>query len=360
MKVRDILPQILATLTGSRYQVVRGRDFEWSDNSWTHNAFRVYELIFGRRYGIRHEMSASCDHDGNTIYAAHSREAVFALAERYVRDLFLSWQFAKIYIPIMQTTQGIPVFASPYLFAIANTNSAQSTRTGSPTTNTLSSYSITGSNVSLFVGVDVAQSADVAQCTGVTANGVSMGSEVGHIVISTGGVGNVYLFNLVGAATGNIVATKNSALSELALMASSYSGVSQGALDNSSTAGPSSSSNFTQSVASNTANAWGLVFNGNGTGNPTAGTNNLLRLVDAGGYGYFMGDTNSDQASGGFSMQTLGSGTRTWGGIMAAFAPFTAAGPANVKTKNGVTQSTGIKTYEGLALASVKSVEGVT
>ncbi len=39
---------------------------------------------------------------------------------------------------------------------------------------------------------------------------------------------------------------------------------------------------------------------------------------------------------------------------------FVAAGPAGVKTKDGITQSTGIKTYEGLAIASVKSVEGVT
>lgn len=35
------------------------------------------------------------------------------------------------------------------------------------------------------------------------------------------------------------------------------------------------------------------------------------------------------------------------------------AGPANVKTFDGVTQSTGIKTYFGLALASTKSVDGI-
>lgn len=37
-----------------------------------------------------------------------------------------------------------------------------------------------------------------------------------------------------------------------------------------------------------------------------------------------------------------------------------ASGPANVKTWDGVTQSTGIKTYGALALASVKTVNGVT
>lgn len=37
-----------------------------------------------------------------------------------------------------------------------------------------------------------------------------------------------------------------------------------------------------------------------------------------------------------------------------------AVGPTNVKTWDGVTQSTGIKTYEGVALANVKSVNGIT
>ncbi len=45
---------------------------------------------------------------------------------------------------------------------------------------------------------------------------------------------------------------------------------------------------------------------------------------------------------------------------IASFKGIPASGPTNVKTKDGVTQSTGIKTYMGLALASVKSVEGVT
>lgn len=39
---------------------------------------------------------------------------------------------------------------------------------------------------------------------------------------------------------------------------------------------------------------------------------------------------------------------------------FTASGPSNIKTWDGITQSTGIKTYNGLALASTKSVNGIT
>ncbi len=59
--------------------------------------------------------------------------------------------------------------------------------------------------------------------------------------------------------------------------------------------------------------------------------------------------------------QTISYSAGSGGGINAMeILPPVAAGPTNVKTKDGITQSTGIKTYEGLALASVKSVEGVT
>jgi len=44
---------------------------------------------------------------------------------------------------------------------------------------------------------------------------------------------------------------------------------------------------------------------------------------------------------------------------LATFKTFV-AGPTTVKTWDGVTQSTGIKTYMGVALASVKSVDGLT
>ncbi len=63
--------------------------------------------------------------------------------------------------------------------------------------------------------------------------------------------------------------------------------------------------------------------------------------------------------------QSTGSFTNTWTGSaqgrgwIVAVKP-AAAGPANVKTFDGVTQSTGIKTYFGVALASTKTVDGIS
>ncbi len=66
---------------------------------------------------------------------------------------------------------------------------------------------------------------------------------------------------------------------------------------------------------------------------------------------------------GGWKHSTDGS---TWSAAVtnqseyATFDVTAPAGPANVKTKDGVTQSTGITTYMALAVGSTKSVEGVT
>jgi len=107
-----------------RVKVRVGVDFEWSNKSFTHNLFRLFEMIFGRKHGIRPEMSAhaSIDEKGiHVTYACHTFEAVCALTEQYIREYIASWKFVpfKVYIPILITPQGIPVFASPYLFAIA-------------------------------------------------------------------------------------------------------------------------------------------------------------------------------------------------------------------------------------------------
>lgn len=110
--------QLLANVTGKpRYFP----EIVWSTKSWTHNVFRAYEYIFGRRTGIRAEASVWRDEEGNQFHACHSVESAIAFAESAVRSFFRKPRLApfKIYIPMLQTPMGIPVFASPYLFAIA-------------------------------------------------------------------------------------------------------------------------------------------------------------------------------------------------------------------------------------------------
>lgn len=108
-----------------------------------------------------------------------------------------------------------------------------------------------------------------------------------------------------------------------------------------------------------TNNAWVIVFSFNGAGGTFVPGTNLTSRAGFGNCG--VGDSNAGVSpAGSFSQDSSCNSPAAWAFIQIALAPFVAVGPTNVKTWNGVTQSTGIKTYEGVALASVKSVNGVT
>ncbi len=204
--------------------------------------------------------------------------------------------------------------------AIALDTTAAGTRV-TTTTSTLSYTVGATANARLFVGVNVDQTVNLEQVTSVTYNGVAM-NLVGGVVISTGGVGNVYLYELAIAAPDgaahNIVSTKNGSVSGQRIFAVSYNGVSQGALDSSNTDGPVSQVNLTQTLTLG-SNAWMVVYNTNSAGDPTAGTNNTQRQNGT-GFGVYLGDSNGPN-TGSFAMTTNHVGTNTWGGIAASFTP---------------------------------------
>ena len=96
--MRLFLAKIMATITQHpRYLP----DIEWSSNSWTHNVFRSFEFIFGRRSGVRVEMSSYVFHkDGKTYrgYSFHTIEAMVAHFEGIIRDRFEKLIPDKIFI----------------------------------------------------------------------------------------------------------------------------------------------------------------------------------------------------------------------------------------------------------------------
>lgn len=179
IKFSHILPRTLATITRhDRYQVKVERDFEWSDKSWTHNMFRVFELVFGRRYGIRANVSSwvYLDEDGITYsrQVAHSFEGSLSLLETWIRSKMYFRVLYRIQILQLAPTGFGSPFGLPYVFAIAddgNDNGAASTRNG----HTISfSHTCTGSNLILNAGTDT--SGGTAAPSSMTYNSVSMGS----------------------------------------------------------------------------------------------------------------------------------------------------------------------------------------
>lgn len=164
--MRYLLHYLAYFLTRQPRQVVRaGVDFEWSNKSWTHNVFRVFELVFGRRAGIRCEAWSWKDSKGKEYHVAYTFEATCALIETAVRKWFAERQTFRISVPTVELAGGVRFPASPYLFAIA-------TDAFSGIANSASvSHTCTGSNLVLvsFVTGDVADN-----LTGYTYAGTNM------------------------------------------------------------------------------------------------------------------------------------------------------------------------------------------
>lgn len=354
METRDILPTILATITRkSRQQVMAGVDFAWLPNLWVTYPFRWYEIIFGRRCGIRPFMSAWTQ-EGVTYYQAHSFEAALVLLEQNIRGIF-KWRMPiKIWIPVLKPAGMGILMPSPYLFAIALDNNSGYTST-SGTSATVTGFVVAGTNPFIFSGIQGDSTTDLL--TSVTYNAVNM-----TVADKTGGVAShrwIYGYYIQGqSGTHNLVANFSGSADAIRLAATSYTGVTQTGLDSHNTNTATAATSITLTTTVVAPSCWtAAVFWGNG-GVVSASTGTTAR-INQGSDAYILGDSNGTVGTGSQSMAAtapLGS----FDGVIVSFAPFTAVGPANVKTWDGITQSTGIKTYNGVTLVNTKTVIGIT
>lgn len=92
----------------------------------------------------------------------------------------------------------------------------------------------------------------------------------------------------------------------------------------------------------------------------TAGANTTVRVAVGGNAAYGIVDTNSAQTPAGSKTLNIG-GLVSFALNIGSFAPVASpTGPTTIKTWDGVTQSTGIKTYFGVDLANVKTINGAS
>lgn len=328
--MRNLLARTLATLTGTpRYFP----EFEWS-YSWAYNAFRAYEHIFGRRVGIRAEMSSRVrvtDVVGEVTYAFHTWEAALVFAEDKVRDFFRSWKLApfRIYIPIIATPSGMSVFASPYLFAIAADAVSNSIKNSAGTTWSVA-HTITGSNTLLVVG----WGADQTTVTAIDYNGTSMTATVSE----TSQAKKAGMYHILAPTTGtnNINFTRSASSGTDETCNASYSGVAQsGQPDATATNTTITATPIASSITTVAANCWVVMFSSLWT--PTsqaAGTNTFKREAapdPAGDPNIFdLYDTNAAVAAGSNTLNVTYVGTvgTQCSMCLASFAPVAAAAAA--------------------------------
>ncbi len=265
----------MAVLTRHDRQIVtRVVDFQWSDKLWTHNIFRVYEVLFGRRL----------DENGGSIRAASrgwidSEEGVFyqygiafednvALVEASIRQFFSSFRLPKfklVYFPVLtfQTPNGMTISRQmliPYRFAIAIDNTGSVQDSAHPES---FNFLFTGSNGLLtLTGVNTAAG---EWPTNTTYNSVNMTQDTynanSHI---NGGSNDTAFYSLRGPSTGTNavgIAWTGSPI-VYGITVASYTGVSQGAWDSSNSvdSGTGTTTSLAMSTTVVAANCWLLGF----------------------------------------------------------------------------------------------------
>lgn len=280
--MRNPLPYILAFITQHNRQIVQeGIDFEWSNKSWTHNAFRVFELVFGRKEGIRPEFSAHVDQNGRETIFVHSFEASIAYFETYVREFVTSFKLVPVEIFIPQLAPvGMPMrISTPYLFAIAYDSSAVTAFGASPRAVNLT---CTGSN--LILGMHSGTLNDTS--TAPTYNAVSSTSAgVASSYIGSGRFG-IRGYYLIAPATGLNSASFGTSAGSIEAFVGSYSGAKQSAQpDATGATNTGAVTPITLSVTTTADQCWvsmAEIDSGAGAGpSHTAGTNvNAIRQSD--------------------------------------------------------------------------------
>lgn len=306
-----LLPYILATLTQHDRQIVEeGIDFNWSANSITYNLFRFYEVIFGRKIGIRFE-GMSTIRKGKEYHVFGTWENLFVYAEYLIREAF-SFNFGFKLIPITQLA-GIPqAMQSPFMFAIALDAGSISSTTASSV-----SLTVTGSNNYLFASGGYSNGAGAISAT---YNSVAMTSSATQLWI---GVSNpMNGMYLVGPATGTHTLAITSG--SVACMGINYSGCKQVVPDAYTTTANTGAS-ITITINTSTANCWMIMYATSANGNLAAGTGATTRIADVGVAGGLL-DSNGTITTGGYSMTAQGFGISPGNGAVAyTFAPSAAA-----------------------------------
>lgn len=377
--MRRILPTILALITG------RDRYFpevEWARNSWTHNAFRVFEMVFGRAFGpggagdvIRAECSVEgfLDEDGllHVTRQFFTLEAVIAHVEGMVRTAWAKlWEPRPEYgfmpQPVFLTMMVLGLkfsfhgdlngFMAPLIGgAIAYDNSAKSVAV-----TTALSFSLTtsGSNRLLIMGGQLQDNSRSWSSMTYAGNATT---QIGSNIIYSANSAPGQLRYQIAPTTGanNAVFTPSGSINTYGI-AVSYTGCKQSGQPDGTAQGSGSTS---QSVTVTATGCWMVSlcvgFNNDfATPGPSfaapAGVITTLRQFTNDGQA--VADSNGTISTGSQSYQWSGLNSNN-GRIAASIAPAPAAGPVNMKSLDG-NLSANIKSFCGNLIANVKSIAG--
>lgn len=355
----ELLTHIAAIFSGPRYRP----EIEWASDNWTHNVFRVFELLFGRKFGIRIESSLVRDKD-KTIYQFHTLEASIAHLEGVVRGAFKGLKVVRVHVPVLAFAGGPGMLIprnSPYLFAIAydasskadvviGTTSVTATHTASGSDRLVVALSWCGTSAAITVTYDSVDMSTVVTTTTRADNGI---------------YNRVFVLVAPSTTSSASVAFSIGASGNLGGMLSTFTGCNQSGQPDGSNGvltqadGTSASSNITVTAS----DCWvvGSYLNDNSPANSVTGTGALVtRRI--GTWGAAFGTAGWFDSAG-----TVSTGSIAYGGsygvsggqtlCAVSIKPVSASGPTNLKSYDGNLKAN-IKSIAGNLIANVKSLSG--
>lgn len=350
--MKNIIPQIITILTGKPRYMPK---IEWSDKSWTHNAFRLWELVCGRRYGIRAEASISIE-KGIVTRQFHSVEASLAYIETCIREA-LSFKFkfkvVKVYLPVFATPEQNAMLPSqqPYLFAIA----FDATGNGGEQIGSSDSFAFTTTGSDRLLWGALCKE-DAGTVSSMSYNSVALTQAVAKTY--TARTEYATLWYLAGPATGsNTFSGTYSASVNGMLSAMSYSGCKQTGIPDATASGEANATSITVAVTTVANNSW-AVWGAYSQRAITAGTNTVVRNGNT--RQPACGDNNGAiTPAGSYSMTlNIGSGGNVVAMAVASFAPTGAT--YTIDANAGTFTLTGIATGLLIGINMVASVATFT
>jgi len=318
---------------------------EWSKESWTHNVFRTWELIFGRRFGIRAESSVAINQSesGKIEFKREffTLEATIAHAETLIRG-----QFSKVRnnIEYNCNTAVIALFGHEfkfvpaqgywqdlgYRFAIASDAQGAVSIVNPNSVCTIPAFTVSGSDRLLYYG----WVHNGGTPTDITQNGASATAQIDSGTIVDGLTLRHYYLKGPSTGSNTVVFTMGSSVLQLC-GANSYTGVDQTTPLNASVVNGSTSETVTTSTLTTTVdNCWHMATYRNGSsGDSTAGASTTLRSTTA---GYIqMYDGNAAITPAGSNTLTINAtgGAANCAAMGAAFAPSGGGGGSATPTQ---------------------------
>jgi hypothetical protein len=360
IKISHLLPSLMVAITKkSRYRVNVGRNFEWSSDNWTHNIFRVWELIAWRKCGIRRESAVT--HDGkNEYHYFFTLESLLAHFEGEIRRFFrgIIPRYEKVHIPVLTGTNGInfPVlFGGEYLFAIARDSSVSDAGVNNFATRTVT---MTCSGSDRVLTAYPYNDGTTLTVSSFTYDAVSMGTVVTEASTVNGDIRGYLLVAPNTTAGAALTVTYNASSTYIFICAVSYTGAAQTGQPDAFNSGADAASlaTITVSVTTVANNCWisGTVRHDNG--GTVTGTN-AFTVISNPAYGVALHDTNGAITPAGAT--TVGSTSTATGNMYLSaisVAPAVASGPANLKSYN-TNLKANIKSYNTNLIANVKSID---